>query len=274
MGLQFALRFARDGANVVLADVQQDALATAQAEVQAAGAAATLAVVTDVSSPESVQALADAAVERFAHVHVVCLNAGVGGGGLIKDQQLVDWQWVIGVNLWGVIHGVHSFLPLLRAHGQPAHLMATASVAGLVAGPGLGPYNASKFGVVAILETLHHELAASDPQIGVSVLCPGTVRTNITTSQRNRPEDLKRVRSGAAKSPPRDDARRRNANIAAAVSAGLDPAAVAEQVAQAMLDRQFWVLTHPDLNSWIRHRNDELASCANPTLVTDFTEGQ
>ena len=142
-----------------------------------------------------------------------------------------------------------------------------------MAGPGLAPYNASKFGVVAIMETLHHELAESDPHIGVSVLCPGTVRTNITTSQRNRPADLKRVRSGAAKPPPREDARRRNANIAAAVSAGLDPAAVAELVADAMLYRQFWILTHPDLNKSIGHRNDELASGSNPTLVTDFTEG-
>ena len=130
--------------------------------------------------PDSVEALAAATIERFGAVHVVCNNAGVGGGGLIKDQQLVDWKWVIDVNLWGVIHGVHSFLPHLRSVDE-AHIMSTASVAGLTSGPGLGPYNASKYAVVAIMETLHHEMERDDESnVGVSVLCPGVVNTTLT----------------------------------------------------------------------------------------------
>jgi short-subunit dehydrogenase len=164
---------------------------------------------------------------------------------------------------------VHFFLPHLRAADQ-GHIMATASVAGLVAGPGLGPYNASKFGVVAIMETLHHELAA-DPEsdVGVSVLCPGVVRTNIVTSQRNRPTGLQR----AGQSAPRDDARARNERIAAAVAAGMDPADVAAKVIDAVKQRRFWVLSHPEHLADIEHRNQSLLSLTNPTLPGRWAGG-
>jgi NAD(P)-dependent dehydrogenase (short-subunit alcohol dehydrogenase family) len=271
IGRALALRIAREGANVVLADVQDDALAESEDLATQAGAASTLARVTDVSSWASVEDLAAAAVGRFGKVHVLCNNAGVGGGGLVADQHLVDWQWVLNVNLWGVIHGVQAFLPLLRSHGEDAHIVNTASVAGLVAGPGLGPYNASKFAVVAISETLHHELAMSDPQVGVTVLCPGTVRTNIASSQRNRPAELKRPRPEGAPAV-RADAQRRNANVAAAVAAGMDPAEVAENVAEAIKQRRFWLVTHPELMKWVEHRNATLAAQTNPTLPSSFTD--
>jgi NAD(P)-dependent dehydrogenase (short-subunit alcohol dehydrogenase family) len=272
IGRALCLRFAAEGANVVLADVQPDALEESERLVRAAGAAGTLAQVTDVADWGSVEELARAAVSRFERVHIVCNNAGVGGGGLIGDQHLVDWRWVINVNLWGVIHGVQAFLPLLQAHGEDAHIVNTASVAGLVAGPGLGPYNASKFAVVAISETLHHELALAGSKVGVTVLCPGTVRTNIASAQRNRPAELRRPRPGAGPAP-RDDARRRNANVAAAVASGMDPAEVADKVADAIKTGRFWLVTHPELLAAIEHRNDELAKQLNPTLQGSFTDG-
>src|SRR5262249_38551895 len=135
------------------------------------------------------ESLAKAVVARFGAVHVVCLNAGVGGGGLSWEMPLSTWEWGIGGNMWGVIHGVRAFVPLLVEQGQ-GHVVNTASVAGLVASPFMGPYNASKHAVVAISETLHHELAMSAPGVHVSVLCPGWVKTNIADSGRNRPAHL------------------------------------------------------------------------------------
>jgi NAD(P)-dependent dehydrogenase (short-subunit alcohol dehydrogenase family) len=269
IGRALALAFAAEGSRVVLADIESDPLAESERLVGEAGAEA-LAVTTDVTDSDSVEALAAAAVERFGGVHVVCNNAGVGGGGLLKDQQLVDWRWVLDVNLWGVVHGVHHFLPLLR-RAEEAHIMSTASVAGLIAQPGLGPYNASKFAVVAIMETLFHEMAA-DPEanVGVSVLCPGVVNTNITRSQRNRPERLRRERQDT----PRTDARRRNENIAAMLASGMAPADVAARVVDAVKNDRFWVLSHPEHLPEIRNRNQSLHDLTNPTLLTAFTEGQ
>jgi NAD(P)-dependent dehydrogenase (short-subunit alcohol dehydrogenase family) len=265
IGRALALAFAGEGARIVLSDVEADPLAESAALVEGAGAEA-VAVTTDVSDADDVDALARATIERFGQVNVVCNNAGVGGGGLIKDQQLVDWQWVIGVNLWGVIHGIRSFLPLLR-QADEAHILSTASIAGLSAGPGLGPYNATKFAVVGLMETLHHEMAADpDANVGVSVLCPGEVRTNIVTAQRNRPAHLKRQRSHG----PASDARRRNANDASAVARGMDPAEVAAMVVQAVKDRQFWIETHPEYLEADDRRNRQLHALTNPTLTTSF----
>ena len=199
--------------------------------------------------------------------------APVGGGGLIKNQQLVDWKWVIDVSLWGVINGLHHFLPHL-IEAEDSHVVSTASVAGLMAVPGLAPYNAAKYGVVAIMETLHHEMMRDEEaNLGVSVLCPGVVRTNIATAQRNRPEHLRRQKgesgSNAAKAP--EEARKRNSAIAAALENGMEPSDVASQVVNAIYDRRFWVLSHPELLGEINHRNQELAALKNPTLISDFT---
>ena len=185
IGKALAFAFANEGAKVVLADVEAEALESTQLEIQALGTPV-LAVPTDVTDTNSVEELCKATLEEFGGVNILCNNAGVGGGGLVKNQQLVDWKWVIDVSLWGMIHGLHHFLPhLLEA--EESHVMSTASVAGLMAVPGLAPYNAAKFGVVAIMETLHHEMARDgDAKLGVSVLCPGVVRTNIATAQRNR----------------------------------------------------------------------------------------
>ena len=276
IGKALALGFAGEGANVVLADIEEVPLRAAEAEVADRGVEA-LGVITDVTDADSVGALAQATIDRFGAVHMVCNNAGVGGGGLIRNQQLVDWQWVVDVCLWGVIHGVHHFLPHL-IEAEESHIMSTASVAGLMSVPGLGPYNAAKYGVVAIMETLHLEMQRDrNADVGVSVLCPGVVRTNIATAQRNRPEELRRQRrprpEGEAPSETAD-ARRRNANIAAALERGMDPSQVAAKVIEAMYERRFWVLSHPELLAEVNHRNQQLADLENPTIFTSFTDGE
>ena len=276
IGKALALGFAGEGANVVLADIEEEPLRAAEAEVANHGVEA-LGVITDVTDADSVGALAQAAIDRFGAVHMVCNNAGVGGGGLIRNQQLVDWKWVVDVCLWGVIHGVHHFLPHL-IEAEESHIMSTASVAGLMSVPGLGPYNAAKYGVVAIMETLHLEMQRDrNADVGVSVLCPGVVCTNIATAQRNRPEELRRQRrprpEGEAPTETAD-ARRRNANIAAALERGMDPAQVAAKVIEAMYERRFWVLSHPELLADVNHRNQQLADLENPTIYTSFTDGE
>ena len=276
IGKALALGFAGEGANVVLADIEEEPLRAAEAEVADHGVEA-LGVITDVTDADSVGALAQATLDRFGAVHMVCNNAGVGGGGLIRNQQLVDWKWVVDVCLWGVIHGVHHFLPHL-IEAEESHIMSTASVAGLMSVPGLGPYNAAKYGVVAIMETLHLEMQRDrNADVGVSVLCPGVVRTNIATAQRNRPEELRRERrprpEGEAPTETAD-ARRRNANIAAALERGMDPSQVAAKVIEAMYERRFWVLSHPELLADVNHRNQQLADLENPTIYTSFTDGE
>jgi len=268
IGRALALACAGQGCKVVLADIEAQPLAESAAMVGDVGVE-TLAVATDVSDAQSVAALADATIERFGAVHILCNNAGVGGGGLIKNQQLVDWKWVVDVNLWGVIHGLHSFLPHLM-QADEAHIMSTASVAGLMSLPGLGPYNATKYAVVAIMETLYVEMA-QDPQsnIGVSVLCPGVVNTNIANAQRNRPPHLRRERT-AGGGAAGDEARKRNDAIAAALEAGKDPAEVAALVIEAIISRRFWVLSHPEHLEDVRRRNEALHALDNPTLPREF----
>ncbi len=274
IGKALALRFAAEGANVVLADIEQEPLDAAAAEVAEAGVE-TLAVRTDVTDSSSVGELADATLDRFGAIHMLCNNAGVGGGGLIRNQQLNDWKWVIDVCLWGVIYGLHHFLPRL-IEAEESHVMSTASMAGLMPVAGLGPYNAAKYGVVGIMETLYLEMQRDrHADVGVSVLCPGVVRTNIATAQRNRPEHLRRERrEGETKEKAEADNRRRNANIAAALEGGMDPSEVAAQVIDAMYQRRFWVLTHPELLADVERRHRTLVAIENPTLPPSFTDGE
>lgn len=264
IGRALALAWAGQGCKVVLADVEAGPLEQVAASVGDLGVD-TLAVETDVGNAASMAALAEATIERFGTAHILCNNAGVGGGGAIKNQQLVDWKWVIDVNLWGVIHGLEYFLPHLIG-AEEAHVVSTASVAGLYCLPGLAPYNATKYAVVAIMETLYAEMQ-QDPRanIGVSVLCPGVVNTNIANAQRNRPENLQRERiNDDASRPKGDGARKRNAAIAAALEAGKDPAEVAGLVIQAVAERRFWILSHVDHLEDIRARNESLHNLTNP----------
>jgi NAD(P)-dependent dehydrogenase (short-subunit alcohol dehydrogenase family) len=179
-GIATALR--DEGAQVVIADIEQGALDATAEELGVTG------IRTDVSKAESVEALAKEVVERFGTAHVIVNNAGIGPIGNVADLTLDDWRWIVDVNLWGVIHGVHHFLPILKANEDGGHIVNTSSVAGLVPTPGLGSYVLTKYGVLGLTETLALELAAENSKVGATVLCPGTIHTNIATSSRNRPE--------------------------------------------------------------------------------------
>jgi NAD(P)-dependent dehydrogenase (short-subunit alcohol dehydrogenase family) len=191
IGRAMAGRFAAEGMKIVLADVEAEALDRAVEELRGRGAAA-VGVRADVSRAGDVEAIAAEAERAFGPVHVLCNNAGVAAGGPLWKLSEADWAWVLGVNLWGVVHGIRAFVPRMIEHGGEGHVVNTASVAGLAAGPWFGPYCASKHAVVAISETLHHELALTGSAIKVSVLCPGFVKTRIAESHRNRPADLQR----------------------------------------------------------------------------------
>jgi NAD(P)-dependent dehydrogenase (short-subunit alcohol dehydrogenase family) len=257
IGAALGQAFAAAGCAVVLADVEADALAAVAGSIEGD----VLAVVTDVSDAAAVERLADEAFARFGEVHVLCNNAGVSTFNPLIDQTLHDWRWVLGVNLWGVIHGVHTFLPRLLAQDRPAHIVNTSSLAGLASGlPLLGPYNVTKVGVVALSETLRIELAMSGASIGVSVLCPGSTGTRILESERNRPANLGR------------EARREEGEaLRDAVRSSFDgPAArTAEQVAAAVLDavreNRFWVITSGEMQGLVASRYDEITN-ATPAL--------
>ena len=259
IGRAVAGRCAGAGMKVVLADVEESALVAAERAFKDAGADV-LGVRTDVSRADDVEALAGRAVERFGAVHLVHNNAGVAAGGLMWELPLADWKWVLGVNLWGVIHGVRTFVPLMLAQGDEGHVVNTASLAGLTSTPFLGPYSVSKHGVVTLSETLLKELAMQGAKVKVSVLCPGLVRTRIGESGRNRPAQLEHERD--------DDASAVDAMSSGAfqqlVEAGMDPAAVADQVLEAVRQERFWVLTHPELDQAIRSRADDILERRNP----------
>jgi NAD(P)-dependent dehydrogenase (short-subunit alcohol dehydrogenase family) len=248
IGRGLARRFAAEGMQLALADVEAGPLEAVAKELSAAGTAV-LAQPTDVSRPESVQALADAALARFGAVHVVCNNAGVVTAGPAHLHSLQDWEWVLGVNLWGPIHGVRTFLPILMQQ-EEAHIVSTASTAGLVASPAIAAYNVSKFGVVALMETLARELAGTP--VGVSVLCPGPINTRIGQAERNRPRD-KAVHTES------EAERRFYAGVGPVLSAGMDPAEVAELVVRAIRENRFWILTHPEWKEIVRKRAEALA---------------
>ena len=257
IGRALATRFAGAGMRVVLADVEEPAL-LATAEGLTALGAEVLPVVTDMSDSDQVDALAKAAEAAFGPVHLLCNNAGVGAGGFLSELTTADWQWVLGVNLWGVIHGVRAFLPAMLAHGEPGHIVNTASLAGHVAGPFMAPYSASKFAVVAISETLYHEMAIAQSAIGVSVLCPGWVNTNIHRSERNRPETL--GGGGAAGDDPRAQL------LAGVLESGLAPARVAELVEEAVREGRFYVFTHPEMMPAVAARAERILAGENPSL--------
>ncbi len=258
IGRALAERCVHEDMKVVLADVEADALTTTEAALKATGATV-LAVVTDVSKAHDVEALAQRTLEAFGAVHLLCNNAGVGAGTSVWDSSLADWEWVLGVNLWGVIHGVRVFVPLMLAQETEGHIVNTASMAGLLTGPGLGVYRVSKHGVVALSETLYHELAQRGAKVKVSVLCPGPVNTRIIHAGRNRPEHLPAVEP---RSP--EDVALREA-VRQAVQAGMSPPQVAEHVFNGIKADKFYILTHPDLKARLRTRMEDVLQDRNPT---------
>jgi NAD(P)-dependent dehydrogenase (short-subunit alcohol dehydrogenase family) len=257
IGRALANRFAAAGMHVVLADVEPSALEAAAGEIAATGRQA-LAVRTDVSKAGDVEALAQATIERFGAVHVVCNNAGVAVSGLTWTFTVADWEWVLGVNLWGVIHGVRVFTPLLLSHGGEGHIVNTASLAGLISGPGGASYNVSKHGVVTLSETLHYELQMLNASIHVSVLCPGFVSTRIADAARNRPAELADT---LARPPGFDEMEAMGRQL---IAAGTPPAVIADRVFDAVREERFYILPHPDWKDLIHARMEGIVAERNP----------
>ena len=259
IGRAMAERFAREGMKVVLADVEEKPLGEA-VEAIGKGGAEVVGVRTDVSKREEVETLARKTFDRFGAAHVLCNNAGVGGGGMTWDQSMSDWEWTLGVNLWGVIYGIRAFVPRMIEQGQ-GHVVNTASVAGLVSAPGMGAYCASKHAVVTISECLFHELGfATGGKVKVSVLCPGWVKTNIIDAERNRPASLAREPG----SKPTPQQQMMEAMLRQAVSNGMPPSHVADQVLAAIHEERFWILTHPEMKKAIEVRSRGILEGIDP----------
>ena len=265
-GSGFGLAVARIGASLgmqlVLIDVQQDALDAANAELQAAGAQ-TLALRLDVSNAAQMEAMADSVKSRWGAPHLVFNNAGVGSGGLIWENTTQDWDWVLGVNLMGVVHGVRLFTPMmLEAAAQDAawqgHIVNTASMAGLLNPPNMGVYNVSKHAVVALSETLYQDLRLVTGQIGASVLCPYFVDTGISQSFRNRPADME--------GKPTRSQQVQHAMISKAVASGkVSAAEVAQLVFDAVANNQFYIYSHPKAIGAVQTRLEDVLQARNPS---------
>jgi NAD(P)-dependent dehydrogenase (short-subunit alcohol dehydrogenase family) len=267
IGRAVARRAAAEGMKVVIADIEEGALKEVENELTGQGADA-FAVTTDVADAASVRGLRDRALRQYGAVHLVHNNAGVGGGGPIWEVPEHDWRWILGVNLWGVIHGVSTFVPLLIEQGE-GHVVNTASIAGLTTAPFLGPYNASKQAVVAISETLYKDLqAAGVSGVGVSVLCPGFVQTRIADSGRNRP-DWAPGRSDWAPETEVERADDAHSVIQGLIDSGIPAEVVAERVLDGVRTDTFYILTHPDLRAAIQTRFEDIVEgrTPSPTIV-------
>ncbi len=262
IGRAMSERFAAEGMKVVLADIEQGALDRAIAEMRANGAEVA-GKRTDVSRAEDVEALARFAVDTFGAVHIVCNNAGVGMGGSAWQMTVRDWEWMLGVNLWGVIHGIRTFVPLMLAQGDECHIVNTASGAGLHTRPFLGMYAATKHAVVALSESMYHELKLTGSKVGVSVLCPAVVNTRIGESERNRPTGLQ---NEAAAGNPAQMAAMEQA-FRAALAAGLAPEQVAQAVLDAIREERFYIITHEETKGRVRGKMEDILEGRNPRMA-------
>lgn len=262
-GLEASRIAAREGMNIVMADVQADALQQAVAEVEGLGAQV-LPFRLDVSKAADVEAMAAATQERFGVPHFVFNNAGVGAGGLVWEHTLKDWEWVLGVNLMGVVHGVRVFTPMMLQAAQQdpqyeGHIVNTASMAGLLNAPNMGVYNVSKHAVVALSETLYQDLALVTTQVSASVLCPFFVPTGISQSHRNRPADMPHGK------PTRSQLIAQAMSDKAVSSGKVTAAEVAQKVFDAMRERRFYIYSHPHALKSVQTRLEDVMLGRNPT---------
>jgi NAD(P)-dependent dehydrogenase (short-subunit alcohol dehydrogenase family) len=255
IGLGMVRAFAGAGMRVVIADVRKDAIDAAVAELTGEGCEA-IGVPTDVSKLSEVEALAAAALDAFGHVHVLCNNAGVGTFSPISRTSIDDWEWMLGIDLWGPIYGVKTFLPLIEREEQ-GHINSTASIAGLVAGGTAGPYNVAKHGIVALMTTLERELRAAKSSVRTSVLCPGAVNTGIGRNS----VDSRRAHQGKEPARSSVEGDKLSEKVTAALAGGMNPDEVGRLVLEAILTDTFWVFTDPRL---LRHVQEQVA-----TMVDD-----
>jgi len=259
IGLALAERFAAEGMKVVMADVESTALDTAAAAVQAK-APTVLALRVDVSRAEDVERLARETYAAFGAAHVVCNNAGVAVIGAVHEHSLADWQWVMGVNLWGVIHGVRAFVPRMLAGGDEGHIVNTASMAGLSTAPFMSVYDVTKHGVVALSESMFKEFESTGAPIGVSVVCPGLINTSIMHSSRNRPAEL----SEEGKAGPMAQAF--GQGLADRLTRGYPPSEVADQVLRGIREKRFYVVpAQPEVREAATIRARDIIELRNPT---------
>lgn len=262
IGRAIAHRAAKEGMKLVLGDIDEHSLADTVSELEGKGAEV-LGVPTDVSSYEDVVALADAAFTRHGRVHLLVNNAGVALCKPAWELTLDDWDWVLGVNLHGVIHGLQAFVPRMLSDGEEGHIINTASAAGLLATPGFAAYSVSKHAVVALSEVLYHDLALRGSKLKVSVLCPAWVKTRIVESERNREE------AGHSDPSTFDPV---SAKIATAVlqatATGIEPDRVADAVFEAIASDRFYILTHPGTKSGVKVRMEDILQGRNPTLLS------
>ena len=266
IGYGIAERCAREGMRIVLADIERGALTKAERNIKATGAEA-LAVRTDVSKAKDVEALSQKTLDAFGAVHLLFNNAGVGPGWTTWGSSLADWQWILGVNLWGVIYGVHFFVPIMLKQDTECHIVNTASVGGLLAIAGTAPYAVSKHGVVALSETLYRELARGGYKVGVSVLCPGLIKTNIVECNRNRPRELQN-KPGEGMDTPDPGIQASRQRTKQGVEKGMPPQQLADVVFDAIRENKFYVLPNADLfRPMIRARLEDIAQERNPTAV-------
>lgn len=265
IGLALAKRCAEEGMNVVLADIEQAALAEAEKEIKAGGASV-LAILTDVSRAGDVKALARKTLETYGGVHLLFNNAGVGAGFTAWDSTEKDWEWILGVNLWGVIHGVRVFVPMMLRQETECHIVNTASLAGLMSGPGEAIYKVTKHAVVTLSETLYHELRYAGSKIGVSVFCPSFVNTRIMTCERNRPHEL-------LNDPALEMEWKANPNyqlmwklLDDGVKAGMPPQQAADRVFAGIGDNRFYIFTDDDITrSLVQLRMEDILQQRSPS---------
>jgi NAD(P)-dependent dehydrogenase (short-subunit alcohol dehydrogenase family) len=254
IGRGLVQRCVQAGMRVVAADVEAGAL---DETVASAADGAAIGVVTDVSDGTAVEALAQRAYDTFGAVHLLCNNAGVFQAGVLWDRTVADWEWVLGVNVWGIIHGIRAFVPRMIASGEPGHIVNTSSLAGVVSNAYSGPYTTSKFAALGLTECLAHDLAAANAPIGASVLVPGAVNTRIAESTRNRPENLAEG-IGAA------DASFVDQMLAKQSETGADPLHVADLVLDAVQRGQFVIPTSPGYGQQVTHRAQALQALEAP----------
>ncbi|HEY94755.1 MAG TPA: SDR family NAD(P)-dependent oxidoreductase [Dehalococcoidia bacterium] len=265
IGYSLTERSAKEGMKVVLADVEETALKQAEKKIKELGVE-TLAVKTDVSKAEDVEALAKKALDTFGKVHLLCNNAGVGGGVYALENSLSDWRWVLGVNLWGVIHGTHYFARIMDKQDTECHIVNTASDAGLFIGAGIA-YTVSKHGIVALSEALYNELRGKGSKLSVSVLCPGFTKTNLLKSERNRPTELVN-QSGEGTETPTPGYQEFLENAKQLIENGMSPQRVAEIVFDAIRQNKFYIIPRPDIcTDRIKARMENILEERNPSTV-------
>ena len=260
LGLAMAHRFAAEGMKLVLAVVEEEALRKVETEFRKAGVPV-LGIKTDVARSHDIERLAEKTLATFGAVHILCNNAGVAPGGVVWENTQADWEWVMGVNVWGVIHGVRTFLPIMLRQDTECHVVNTASVAGMLSVPGMGTYCVSKHAVVTLTECLYHDLQQRGAKVGVSVLCPAYVPTGIIDSERNRPAALRNTpRPKTAEELERDELSRH-----AVQSGRITPDQVAGMVFDAITADRFYILTHPKIKRAIQARMEDILEERQPT---------